>query len=319
MSARVLLFLVLAIALAAPPTPALIVVSGDGQGNTVAPPDDFGFANVGDAGQTVVYVGQGWVITANHVPLGRVSLDGIPYDALPGSKVRIKNEEEGVSPDLAMFRLEEAPPLPALEIRSSPPRVGDLVLLAGNGFARGAALELDEMPGWVWSRESALRWGTNRVKSVGLKIPVSVGSITVAFETDFSGRGATEHEAQVTIGDSGGGAFIEHDGTWELAGVLFAAEQYENQAKRTAIQGNLTYIADLSVYREQILAVMACDRDAACLEEHADRASPCTSICGEGFAWSVVVPLLVRRRSRLLVRRTSPSWARRRRRPLAPS
>ena len=49
----------------------------------------------------------------------------------------------------------------------------------------------------------------------------------------------------MAVGDSGGGAFIKRGDTWELAGVLFAADRNPEQPKRTSIQGNLTLIADL--------------------------------------------------------------------------
>jgi hypothetical protein len=322
MSARLLVFI--ALVLAAPPAGAMILASGDGSGNTSAPADDFGFANVGDAGQTAVYIGAGWVISANHVGVGPVVLEGVTYEALPGSKVRMRNRGARVSPDLAMFRLREVPSLPSLPIRHTPPEVGDLVFLAGHGYGRDTPVEFQGAPGWAWSDEAALRWGTNTVKAVGLMITVGSGNATATFETNFSGKGATEHEAQVALGDSGGGAFIERGDTWELAGVLFAASLYPGQAKRTSIRGNLTYIADLSIYRDQILAIMACDDDLECVREgRARRASSCTSNCGDGFAWSLVAALLVRPRFKPLFRplfkRRWPSWVRLRRRPRAPS
>lgn len=311
-----LVWISLAIALVAAPAGALIVVSGDGRGNTEPPPDDFGFANVGDAAQTAVYIGRGWVLTASHVPEGPVVLQGVVYEPVAGSKVRMRNDDEHFMADLALFRLREPPDLPSLPIRPTPPEEGDLVFLAGNGFGRGEAVELEGEPGWAWSKDAALRWGTNRVRSVRLMIAIGFGNLTAAFETDFSTRDGTEHEAQVTVGDSGGGAFIKRDGTWELAGILFAENQYDEQPRRTAIAGNLTYVADLSVYRDQIFAAMDCDGDYPCMRQRmARRASSCQSVCGEGFAWSGVVLLLVRPRST----RTWPSWARRRRRPPAPS
>ena len=44
------------------PAHALVIVSGDGQGNTTPPPDDPGFVHVGRLGTlSVIYVGYGWV------------------------------------------------------------------------------------------------------------------------------------------------------------------------------------------------------------------------------------------------------------------
>ena len=306
MSARLLIFI--AIILLASPAGALVLASGEGSRNTTAPADDFGFANVGKTRESVVYLGSGWVITANHVSVGPVVLDGDSYVLLPQSKVRIRNPRARVSPDLAMFRLQAVPDLPSLPIRATPPEVGQIVFLAGNGYGRGAAVEYQERFGWSWSDEQDLRWGTNTVRAIGLTITVRQGNATSAFDTDFSANPATEHEAQVAVGDSGGGAFIKRGDTWELAGVLFASDHDAGQTQRTAIQGNLTLIADLSVYRDQILAVIACDDDRDCIDARRARAP---SSCGEGFAWSLVAPLLVRRRW--------PSWAPLRRRRREPS
>jgi hypothetical protein len=46
----------------------VVIDSGDGTGNTTPPADDFGFENVGSAsGLSGIYLGGGWVLTANHV------------------------------------------------------------------------------------------------------------------------------------------------------------------------------------------------------------------------------------------------------------
>lgn len=54
-----------------------MISSGDGSGNTTAPVDDPGFGNVGARGNaTAVYLGNQWVLTANHVGTGSVVLGG---------------------------------------------------------------------------------------------------------------------------------------------------------------------------------------------------------------------------------------------------
>ena len=64
------LLLALALLLAAP-AQALVYVSGDGQGNTSPPPDDPGWDHMGRvSGLNGIYLGNGWVLTANHVPTG---------------------------------------------------------------------------------------------------------------------------------------------------------------------------------------------------------------------------------------------------------
>jgi hypothetical protein len=68
--------------------------------------------------------------------------------------------------------------------------------------------------------------------------------------------------ADVQYGDSGGALFIKNGSIWELAGVLYAIGPYPSQPDATALQGkvsqpigNLTYSVDLSVYRDQIIAL----------------------------------------------------------------
>jgi hypothetical protein len=258
-----LAFLVAALLLPPLPTAAVIIASGDGTGNKIAPADDFGFANVGTSGQSVVYLGRGWVITAHHVSLGPVKLAGARYEPVQGSRVRLKNlGKPGPSPDVALFRLQKPwPELPELRVAEVSPRIGEQVVLMGNGPARGDPIQHDSIDGWAWRAPSVLRWGTNRVEAVGEPVRVGAGTVTTAFAMTFSAphgeRYPTPHEAQVGVGDSGGAAFIKRDDTWELAGVLFAARGVDGQAKRTSLYGNLTFAADLAAYRGQILEIIS--------------------------------------------------------------
>jgi hypothetical protein len=242
---------------------AVLISSGDGTGNTTAPNDDFGFANVGTAGQSAVYLGNGWVITANHVVVGPVTLAGRVFAPVPDTHRRLRNPGPGVSADLAVFRLQDPPPdLPALTIRRTPPAIGDEVVLVGNGPDRGEPVEIGDLRGFAWLPSTSLRWGTNRVVASDVPVQVGRGDFTSAFAMRFDRALPTPHEAQVGTGDSGGGAFIRNGGVWELAGVLFAANHLEGQPKQTSVYGNLTFSVDLSAYREQILALTsapACD------------------------------------------------------------
>ena len=66
--------LLILVTLVAFPAAAVIIDSGDGTGNTGAPPDDPGWDNVGTrGGMTVVYVDNGWVVTAAHVGMSRAA------------------------------------------------------------------------------------------------------------------------------------------------------------------------------------------------------------------------------------------------------
>ena len=67
--------------------------------------------------------------------------------------------------------------------------------------------------------------------------------------------GATLREAQAVVGDSGGAVFAQQDGRYVLAGVLILRSGYDGQPEGTAMFGNRSYAADVSVYREQLVAL----------------------------------------------------------------
>jgi hypothetical protein len=86
-------------------------------------------------------------------------------------------------------------------------------------------------------------------------VKVGRGDETTSFSTRLSPIAGTLYESTVAVGDSGGGAFMKRGDTWELAGVLFATNTYGKQPPRTTFYGNITFIADLSVYRDQVVAL----------------------------------------------------------------
>ena len=110
---RILLGAVAVLALAwGAPAAAVIIASGDGTGNTSAPADDPGFAHVAiKSGLSAVYIGDGWVLTANHVcsetdpdPCD-IEIGGVTYREVDDSRSRLLTD--GVDPsDLILFRIE---------------------------------------------------------------------------------------------------------------------------------------------------------------------------------------------------------------------
>lgn len=250
----------LCVALLALPGTAVLLDSGDGTQNTSAPVNDPGFEHVGRRGSlTAVYLGDGWVLTANHVGTGTVTFGGETAEPLPGSAVRVANGD-GTYADLLLFAVHPPPDLPLLPIRTDPLSGGEAAILAGNGRDRGPATSWDPngppppgpIGGWEWAASRSLRWGTNVVDD----FPVDPVVDTFAFTTVFD-EGAPGDEAQAANGDSGGAVFV-HDGVeWQLAGILFAIGVLTDQPPQTALYGNTSYAADLSLYADQILDTVA--------------------------------------------------------------
>ena len=134
---RVLLRMAVVLALVwGVPAGAVIIASGDGTGNTSAPSDDPGWDHVAIRSYaSSVYVGDGWMLTADHLPPGDVEIEGVLYRAVLGSEVTL------VPADLKLFRIESDPGLPPLPIATGPP-MGEVVMI-GNGRNRGIATSWD--------------------------------------------------------------------------------------------------------------------------------------------------------------------------------
>jgi hypothetical protein len=244
------------------PARAVLIDSGNGTGNTTAPVDDPGWNNAGSrGGLNAVYLGYGWVVTADHVGIGSVALGNTVYPAVPGSYVPISHAPP-VNADLGVFRIDPYPyALPVLEIPTGAVPVGAAAVLIGWGQQRGAGTEWQGLGGWLWAGGSVKRWGSNEIGArLGPGPPVNrtdlplAGRTTRALVVDFS-EGAPGDEATVTVGDSGGAFFVRDGSAWKLGGVTFALGTFENQPLDTSLYGNIVYAADLSHYRDQILAV----------------------------------------------------------------
>jgi hypothetical protein len=269
------LALSLLVCLSAEPAAGVVVSALHPDATALAPGDDPGWNNVARRGNaTAVYLGNRWVLTANHVGEGSIRLnDGRAFGMVPGSGVQLNNSGVGAfgSPDLRMFRLVEDPGLPTLSIASTRPGQGTGVTMIGAGRDR-----LDGIVGWnvsgagsnlVWTiappplantfgylldTTSAMRWGTNTVSSG----QILINNNTVGFNTRFD-RVDTPFEAQAVTGDSGGGVFVFVDGAWNLAGIMLTQQTSTNQpANSVVFNSNQTQSASLASYRSQIVDLL---------------------------------------------------------------
>jgi hypothetical protein len=257
-----LLTLLLGFALASA-APAVLIDSGDGTGNTPVDPG-WDWDHVGACkGLTAVYLGDGWVLTANHVGPCDPVFDGVPYPWLPGTALRLSNDDATFA-DLLVFRLAPPyPPLGDLVIADATPADATALVLIGRGRNRGASTTWDPpgpgptYDGYLWGVGAALRWGTNFVETVeDLEIFEDIFStrlISTIF--DQSGAGHSVHEAQAATGDSGGAVLVSTGSSYELAGILLGIANYQDQPAETALYGNYTFAADLSFYRDEIVAL----------------------------------------------------------------
>lgn len=271
--------------------------TGTPSSHTVRPIPDPGWDNVGwgsnglvpaSAG-SAVYLGNGWVLTANHtvgsreITLGDTFASGnlFQWDNVT-PPVRLKNPNNTNS-DLIMYHVAGNPGLPVLKIASTAPAVNDSLIFIATGverdngfnqYPRGSSSSADDYFGYDWSSNRIKAWGTNAVEddpdgNAGVAFLRAVsGSNTWGFMTifdDFTG------EAHTADKDSGGAVFIDvtGNGDWRLGGIISAVFMFQDQPglglNDAALIGNATFVADLSVYYDQIAALIPEPTTAAML------------------------------------------------------
>ena len=188
--------------------------------------------------------------------------------------------------DLAVFQIMVGAtnnlPSSKMPISAAAPALGSEVIGIGTGRNRQSAqIAWDSSwnevsltstnaayTGWKYASGSAKRWGRNRVENIPI---ITIGNNlgegdlrdvkVITTDLDESGftygaYGAVADEFQAAPGDSGGGLFYKNGSVWELTGIMVTIGRYQNQVNNAVVFGNETYAANLSLYRDNILAVI---------------------------------------------------------------
>jgi hypothetical protein len=196
-----------------------------------------------------------------------VVIHGERFDPVAESITPVLNED-GTTADLVLFRLSRDPGLPPLDIPTRPLRVAQDVVMMGYGDSRGGQLTVNLADqgladGYFWQKDNVKRWGTNRVAGSPKPVP-NRDTVTWAVPLIFDGLhsgASTPEEAAAARGDSGGAVFADLDPVFPqrgsgLAGLLFSVTRFDSQPTNSTLYGNLSWAADLSLYRDQIAQVV---------------------------------------------------------------
>jgi hypothetical protein len=105
----------------------------------------------------------------------------------------------------------------------------------------------------------AQRWGTNTTATSIFIDQDTNGTIRGTYLETLFDRDKGNSEAQIAIGDSGGGLFeMSPQGVWKLAGIADLAPTghvyYDNDPATTGDQPDAAYYLRMETYRDQILA-----------------------------------------------------------------
>ncbi len=121
--------------------------------------------------------------------------------------------------DLQILRVAETLPLFA-PLYSRSDEIGKRIAVFGRGTQRGAEILLGNVRhGWAWGTgDGVLRWGENFVTGI---YPFGAQNDLLYAAFDEAGL---PNECHLSVGDSGGAAFINDNGLWKLAGIHYAVD-----------------------------------------------------------------------------------------------
>ncbi|HWL53175.1 MAG TPA: PEP-CTERM sorting domain-containing protein [Chthoniobacteraceae bacterium] len=243
--------------------PALVLYGGDNNTNITAPANGVPWeavARVGNVSGSAVYIGNGYLLTANHVTLGSsVSFDGVNTFAIDQSSV---HSFAGV--DLKLFRLTEIPLIAGVSLLNTAAETsgGELTLIGwGKGRSSSSAVG-DNLVAWG-DGTNKKRWGLNTLSYTGVasgRDPAFAGVNYQVVAFDLDGRfGLGPNEAGLTQHDSGSGMFQFIDGQWYLVGIatLVASHVEKNSLFSDplySIPADINMGVRISSYYDEIMA-----------------------------------------------------------------
>jgi hypothetical protein len=226
---------------------AVILYDADATANIVAPSsgapwDHVGRMDIGGAADaTGVYLGNNFVLTANHV-----NIDATSTILLNGQTYSIDTSYTPLQiggADIKLIKILGSTGLSALSLMtSSDTDSNQSCTIIGWGAGNGSAVT----GGWLWSGSSSSRverWGTNNTLS-GYTTFSGLPYLT----TQFNSTGGAD-EAAIAMGDSGCGLFIDVNGTWELAGV---GSEVQTSGTSRYFPPDKNYFVPISQYESQI-------------------------------------------------------------------
>jgi len=216
-----------------------------------------------------VYLGNGFILTANHVTGSRYFIEGTEYAVDTsyngtGSKRVTNSQGEGL--DLKLVKIQSPPALDAIQMmNSTQSALSSYSLYIGWGVGKGTPQTTDPAnQGWTWGSEAATankRWGRNLTLGSNYN---EMSNPNTYLETQFNRTAFASPAAynddvfSLTIGDSGGGLFQYVDSQWMLAGIgtdvsTLWSSYYDRNTGSSGDQPDSSYFVSMPAHSQDVL------------------------------------------------------------------
>lgn len=216
-----------------------------------------------------VYLGSGFILTANHVTGTRYFIQGQEYavdSSFNGGAPKQVTNSQGQGLDLKLVKILSPPALDAIQMMSSTQSaLSSYSLYIGWGVGKGAPQTTDPADqGWTWGSEAATankRWGRNFTLGSNHN---EVNNPNTYLETQFNRTVFASPAAynndvfSLTLGDSGGGLFEYVDSQWMLAGIgtdvsTLWSSYYDRNSGLIGDQPDSSYFVSMPAHSQDVL------------------------------------------------------------------
>ena len=177
-----------------------------------------------------VYLGNGFILTANHVNGTRYYIQGTEYSvdtSYNGTGSKQVTNTQGQGLDLKVIKIQSPPALDGIQMmNSSQSAVGSYSLFIGWGVGKGTPQTTDPSnQGWTWGNSLTVnkRWGRNFTLDSSYNFTNDPNTyLATEFDRNafsFPYTAYNEDVFSLSLGDSGGGLFEYLNNQWMLAGI----------------------------------------------------------------------------------------------------
>ncbi|HEY7091381.1 MAG TPA: hypothetical protein VH518_25010, partial [Tepidisphaeraceae bacterium] len=162
-----------------------------------------------------------YFITAKHIGGEQDATNFFVWNGVTYTSTTATGMFDSPNSDLRIWKINQTFPTwaPLYSAESDGSEIGKSLVVFGRGTPRGAEVRTSDgaLKGWLWGPDDRVKaWGENVVS--GFDDYNTGDQKLLTFDFDASGG---PNESILSVGDSGGGVFIQSGGVWKLAGINF--------------------------------------------------------------------------------------------------